>query len=390
MTKARNLAGAGLELLRCDYRAGTRGSSTVKNDVMPLNEFGFDANSREPQTPPERGTYVLPVAAKRKRKRQAGLTGGDGYCPEWVVMDPTLSIVARFLIAYRLVHIDWSIRRARVRKVVLRGLSRRPFDKAIRELRERRLLDRKQKGRSFTTDTLSLQVGPNDIQVRVEAELFDGTLTPRWVVLILYLRLCSRGRANPWQLRRVLGVSKPTLNEDLAELVEAGWVVNNGTDARPQWGLSKVKKRDIQAGPVDPAKVKKCRVKKRDRILSCFPKQGDKCATDEVRGRITVPAGSAPPRAAVMDEIDRLEVIASGLMARAHREFLAGNAGLGDRLVRAADICRDRRGALFDAHFPARELDGELCDAEDPAHSPSAASWSAAPDSSRSEMGRAA
>jgi biotin operon repressor len=184
----------------------------------------------------------------------AGLTGGLGRLPGHLLTDTSLSVEARFLIAFRCIHVRGGGRRGyglndrRVHKTLCAGFGRKVFQRAIRELREAGILAREQRGQSYATDRLTFP-RPRAGFVLVEPALFDGSLTARDVVAILYLRLRGRQFVEPWQLRKVLGVSRSTLNACLQTLADEGLVVNKGTASRPLWQLANLQNPTLQKSP---------------------------------------------------------------------------------------------------------------------------------------------
>ena len=80
----------------------------------------------------------------------AGLTGGLGRIPGRVLTATSLSVEARFLVAFRCIHVRGGGRRGyglnhrRVRKALCAGFGRKVFQRAIRELREAGVIAREQ------------------------------------------------------------------------------------------------------------------------------------------------------------------------------------------------------------------------------------------------------
>ena len=168
-----------------------------------------------------------------------------------MLTDTSLSVEARFLVAFRCIHVRGGGRRGyglnhrRVHKALCAGFGRKVFQRAIRELREAGVIAREQRGQSYAMDCLTF-APPQSGFVLVEPALFAGSLTARDVVAILYLQLCGRQLALPWQLRKVLQVSRSTLNTCLQTLTDEGWVVNKGTASRPLWRLANLQNPTFQ------------------------------------------------------------------------------------------------------------------------------------------------
>ena len=184
-------------------------------------------------------------------------TGGlYGRLPNDIVTDPSLSAEATCLLAYRSLHAGsaWGCSLTRVAKSVRSGFSRHVFQRAVKEVRDAGLLEREQgrrkkpgRGRGWAVDRLTF-CRPVRAYVMVERDLFDGTLTPVEITVLLYLRARGDRFAKPWQLMKRLNVTRPTVSvitrgkPQLRDgLVDRGLVKNYGTEDNPLWGLATLK-----------------------------------------------------------------------------------------------------------------------------------------------------
>jgi hypothetical protein len=204
------------------------------------------------------GVHKIDDAPYRKA-RSDGLTGGFGKVPIWILQDTTLSVFERFLIAYLSVHrAGFGINHRRVRKVIRQLGGRKMVQRAVRTLRKRGLIERKRKPNGYAVDTLTSNSVTEEF-VLVECQLFDGTLTAREILALLYVRSC-RGHVQQWQLRRVLGdgvrkCGRSVLNRCLRMLEKAGLAKNVGTAARPLWTAPKPKKSTLPKGATLPKRT---------------------------------------------------------------------------------------------------------------------------------------
>jgi hypothetical protein len=315
-----------------------------------------------------------------RSKRADGLTGGVGRVPVEIICDTTLTVFERFLIAYLCIHrAGFGINHRRMLKVIRQLGGRKMVQAAIRRLRDRQLIERKRRPGGYAVHRLTF-APPTRRYVVAECQLFDGTLTAREIVLLLYLR-SRRGQVQPWQMHKVLGhgekrCGRSVLNRCLVTLKEAGFARNVGKPERPLWVR---------------ANLPKVTLPKVTRTRKIVPPRKQQEAAGELAGDCAVAFESAPSRAAaMMDEIDRTEELADRFMAAAHEAFQRGDAVRGTRFVATADAIRERVDSMVKEYFAASELAGELNDEDEPARSPSPSHWPAPPGSSACEMGRAA
>jgi hypothetical protein len=95
--------------------------------------------------------------------------------------------------------------------------------------------------RGYAKDRLTFDRPGNDY-VMVERDLlFNGTLTPKEITCLLYLR--ARGDRLPEfrQIEDRLQATRPTVNRILKVVGERGLVKNYGTGQTPRWGLVSLK-----------------------------------------------------------------------------------------------------------------------------------------------------
>jgi hypothetical protein len=150
-------------------------------------------------------------------------TGGRfGRLPKKLVTSPDISPVTTFLLAYRSLHVDgmngWGCNHKKVSETVRGGCSLGVFKRAVREAKAGGHLQREQgkrkrngRGRGYAIDRLTFD-RPDTDYVRVDRDLFDGTLTPTEITALLYLRARGDRLATPWQLMRRLGATRPTVS----------------------------------------------------------------------------------------------------------------------------------------------------------------------------------
>ena len=195
-------------------------------------------------------------------------TGGTGRAPTALIEDTKHSIEHRWLVAYRCVHADgpasrrWGCSYRKAQEAVRSGMSRKVFQRAVREARLAGHLEREQgkrragRGRGFAVDRLGFAT-PEKAYVLVDRELFNGTLTPKEILVALALRIRGNRLAQPWQLRKTLGITAPTLNACMETLVEKGLAANYGTAEKPVWGLATVKNPTLKKTPLKSSSLKK-------------------------------------------------------------------------------------------------------------------------------------
>jgi hypothetical protein len=173
-------------------------------------------------------------------KRTGGLWG---RLPKELVTSPNLSPEATFLLAHRSLHVDgkkgWGCNHRAMAATVRSGFSLGVFKRTLKEVKDSGHLDRKQgkrnrpgRGRGYAVDRLAF-ARPKANFVKVDRELFNGTLTPAEIATALYLRARGNRLATPWQLMKRFGVTRST-----ASTIMRGWVPKTpGGKRLPQIGL---------------------------------------------------------------------------------------------------------------------------------------------------------
>ena len=166
-----------------------------------------------------------------------------------IAKDPSVSDVALVVLAYRLTLIDWDGLHWRdVKKIVRRGLGKRAFHRALRNLlaatdenpQGRGLLNRcntrqaEGRGRGYAKD----EVAPGAIATgtgyrRVERHWFDGRFSLKALALLLYARAAGALGIRPWEIARRFEWSLPTIRTAADELMKVEVIEDRGKTQAP-------------------------------------------------------------------------------------------------------------------------------------------------------------
>lgn len=192
--------------------------------------------------------YIGGLEAGRKLRRQSLRLRAWGKLPDRIARDRNLDAVALVLTAYRLTLIDWhGLHHRDVQKIAARGLSKKPFQLALRTMRRLGLLERESyisrsdgRGRYFARDRLTelCEAGPKNCR-RIERRWFDGNLTVKALALLIFARALGRHDVSPEQVRQRFGWSLQTVRRTACELVDAGFLIQFGALQQPRYGLPK-------------------------------------------------------------------------------------------------------------------------------------------------------
>jgi len=253
---------------------------------------------------------VPPAADRSDTERDLSkVTGGHyGQLPNSLVLgrEHQLSATALYLMAYRSLHVGrWGCCHRAMRTTVRSGLSRGVFQNAIREAVATGCFHRRQgrqkrpgadtRGQGRAVDWLTFDDLDTGFVV-FDRGLFNGTLTPVQIAIMLYLRARGTLCALPWQLMKRFGLSRPTISallrgrrtnasKPIIGLVEHGLVKNYGTSSQPLWGLAAIKNPTLKK-----AARKKAALKNPAHLRTTFPSRNISPPQDQLASD----AGASP------------------------------------------------------------------------------------------------
>ena len=159
-----------------------------------------------------------------------------GNCSDRIANDPDLDAATLVLTAYRLTLINWGgLHDKDAQRIVACGLSKRPFQRALRKMQQKGLLARDSyilrghgRGRSFARDQLTpLCAAAATGYRRVERRWFGRTLSVKALALLLYARAMGRHRVTPRQVHRRFGWSAQTIRRAAHDLIDAGCFIRS-------------------------------------------------------------------------------------------------------------------------------------------------------------------
>lgn len=196
--------------------------------------------------PPNPSAEIVPFPASASTRP----TGGAGRLPTEVIARLGLDTEQVFHVAYRSLHADgagWGCHPRKMAAAVRSGYSRSVFQRTQRSLIEKGLIKREQgkrkgpgRGRGYAIDSLTFQ-NPEAAYVAIDRSLFDGSRTPKEIACFLHLKARGKRLAEPWHIEQLMQASRPTANDVLGALSEAGLITNYGTQNSPLWGVSGLK-----------------------------------------------------------------------------------------------------------------------------------------------------
>jgi hypothetical protein len=206
---------------------GHNGGPPMSADIAPIRG-AVDADT------------VLPVAPHSR---------AWGRLANGIAKDPSVSDVALVVLAYRLTLIDWDGLHWRdVKRIVRRGLGKRAFHRALRNLlpatdenpQGRGLMKRcntrqaEGRGRGYAKD----EVAPGAIATgtsyrRVERQWFDGRFSLKALALLLYARAVGALGVHPWEIEKRFVWSLPTIRTAAGELMELRLIEDRGKTQAP-------------------------------------------------------------------------------------------------------------------------------------------------------------